>query len=207
MSAFNRPLVSGSGDTSEECLAMGIGPEEFFVASLLEHSFQNLCMEKNYTSLRAIHRRNGVGLNADDDYEIDILDDQWGQLVAVIHDMSIAMHVSCATGGVLETVDVTVAKVRAQMESGCQVHGKDFIPNVIWTWFQMSKLLTFRIVYEFDLGKARQEVFEKLACVDGLSLDQRHELCDILGKKPQRLEVFMGMLANAKLRYVLRLIE
>ncbi|KAL1558483.1 hypothetical protein AAHA92_08942 [Salvia divinorum] len=68
-------------------------------------------------------------------------------------------------------------------------------------------IISSRIGYEFDLGKARQEVFDKLGTVDGLTLDQRYELCDILRDKPQRLEVFMGMSANAKLGYVMRLIE
>ncbi|KAL1559346.1 hypothetical protein AAHA92_09698 [Salvia divinorum] len=56
-----------------------------------------------------------------------------------------------------------------------------------------------RIGYEFDLGEARQEVFDKLGTMDGLTLDQRYELCDVLGDKPQRIEVFIGMPANAKL--------
>ncbi|KAL1549473.1 hypothetical protein AAHA92_17575 [Salvia divinorum] len=63
------------------------------------------------------------------------------------------------------------------------------------------------IGYEFDLGKARQEIFTMLGNVEGLSIEQRYELCDILGDKSQRLEIFMGMPAEARLGYVLRLIE
>ncbi|KAL1546013.1 hypothetical protein AAHA92_22672 [Salvia divinorum] len=69
------------------------------------------------------------------------------------------------------------------------------------------EVISSRIGYEFDMGKARQVVFDKLGDVDGLSLDQRYELCDILGDKPQRLEVFLGMPSTAKLGYVLRLIQ
>ena len=54
------------------------------------------------------------------------------------------------------------------------------------------------------MGKARQEVFDKLGTVDGLTLSQRYDLCDILSDKPQRLEVFIGMPANARLGYLLR---
>ncbi|KAG6434108.1 hypothetical protein SASPL_105730 [Salvia splendens] len=68
-------------------------------------------------------------------------------------------------------------------------------------------VIASRIGYEFDMGKARQEVFDKLGMVDGLSLDQRYDLCNILGDKPQRLEVFIGMPASARLGYVLKLIE
>ncbi|KAL1563822.1 hypothetical protein AAHA92_06245 [Salvia divinorum] len=61
-------------------------------------------------------------------------------------------------------------------------------------------VISSRIGYEFDLGKARQEVFDKLGGVDRLTLDKRYDLCDILGDKPQRLEVFMGMPTNARVR-------
>ncbi|KAG6405491.1 hypothetical protein SASPL_133081 [Salvia splendens] len=46
-----------------------------------------------------------------------------------------------------------------------------------------------------------------LCDVDGLTLNQRYELYNILGDKPQLLEVFMGMPAHARLGYVLKLIE
>ncbi|KAG6406416.1 hypothetical protein SASPL_134016 [Salvia splendens] len=68
-------------------------------------------------------------------------------------------------------------------------------------------VIASRIGYGFDMGKARQEVFDKLGTVDGLSLDQRYDLCNILGDKPQRLEVFIGMPASARLGYVMKLIE
>ncbi|KAL1555339.1 hypothetical protein AAHA92_15794 [Salvia divinorum] len=57
------------------------------------------------------------------------------------------------------------------------------------------------------LGKVRQEVFNMLESVDGLSMDQRYELCDILGDKSQRLEIFMGMPVEPRSGNVSRLIE
>lgn len=69
------------------------------------------------------------------------------------------------------------------------------------------EMIAARIGYEFDLGKARQEVFDKLGDVEGLTRRQRYQLCNILGDKPQRLEVFIGMPANARLEYLLMLIE
>lgn len=69
------------------------------------------------------------------------------------------------------------------------------------------EVISTRIGYEFDMGKARQEVFDKLGSVEGLTLEQRYDLCDILSDKTQRLEVFIGMPANARLGYVLRFLE
>lgn len=69
------------------------------------------------------------------------------------------------------------------------------------------EMISKRIGYEFDMGQARQEVFDKLCTVDGLNLDQRYELCNILGDKPQRLEVFIGMPPTARLGYLLKLID
>ncbi|KAL1548330.1 hypothetical protein AAHA92_16576 [Salvia divinorum] len=82
-----------------------------------------------------------------------------------------------------------------------------FLANLHAETNSRLEMISARIGYEFDMGKARQYVFDKLGTVDGLTLDQRYDLCNILGDKPQRLEVFMGMPATARLGYVLRLIE
>ncbi|KAG6426932.1 hypothetical protein SASPL_111171 [Salvia splendens] len=55
------------------------------------------------------------------------------------------------------------------------------------------EMISKRIGYEFDCMKAREDVFDKLCTVEGLNLAQRYVLCNILGDKPQRLEVFNGM--------------
>ncbi|KAG6426537.1 hypothetical protein SASPL_110762 [Salvia splendens] len=69
------------------------------------------------------------------------------------------------------------------------------------------EMISKRIGYEFDCGKAREDVFDKLCTIDGLNLAQKYELCNILGDKPQRLEVFNGMPPTARLGYLLKLIE
>ncbi|KAL1559032.1 hypothetical protein AAHA92_09421 [Salvia divinorum] len=69
------------------------------------------------------------------------------------------------------------------------------------------EIISLGIGYEFDLGKARQEVFDKLGNVEGLTFDERYKLCDILGDKSQCLEVFMGMPPNARLGYMTRLLK
>ena len=63
------------------------------------------------------------------------------------------------------------------------------------------EVIAARIRYEFDLGKMRQEVFNKLETVEGLTLDERYDLCQILGKESHSLEIFMGMPSNARLGY------
>ncbi|KAL1550300.1 hypothetical protein AAHA92_18282 [Salvia divinorum] len=64
----------------------------------------------------------------------------------------------------------------------------EFLPTFHAETNSRLELISARICYEFDMGKARQEVFDKLGTVDGLTLDQRYELCDILGDKSQSLE-------------------
>lgn len=65
------------------------------------------------------------------------------------------------------------------------------------------EMISTKIGYEFDIGKARHEVFDKLGSVVGLTLAQRYDLCDILCEKTQCLEIFMGMPVESKLGYVL----
>ncbi|KAL1534751.1 hypothetical protein AAHA92_30891 [Salvia divinorum] len=232
--------------------------------------------KKNYSSLRGILVRSGVGFNVHGDYKIDIDDDQWAQVVQADNNAKFMRNKSwpfwedwkCifgkdrATGGGAEPVEKATAEVRAQLAGGSQCNQKDYHPsfedflgdelpnltpesehqnsssghndqpesttksgtlkrklnpsdtslmeflgNLHAETNSRLDVISSRIGYEFDLGKARQEVFDKLGGVDELTLDQRYDLCDILGDKPQRLEVFMGMPANARLGYVLRLIQ
>lgn len=83
----------------------------------------------------------------------------------------------------------------------------DFLANLHSETNSRLEMISARIGYEFDMGKARQEVFDKLGTVEGLTKRQRYELCNILGDKPQRLEVFIGMPADDRLEYLQLLIE
>ncbi|KAL1566833.1 hypothetical protein AAHA92_02390 [Salvia divinorum] len=83
----------------------------------------------------------------------------------------------------------------------------EFLANLHAETNSRLEVISSRIGYEFDLGKARQDVFDKLGTVEGLTLDERYDLCDILGDKSQRLEVFMGMPSNARLGYLKRLMK
>ncbi|KAL1536920.1 hypothetical protein AAHA92_29494 [Salvia divinorum] len=83
----------------------------------------------------------------------------------------------------------------------------EFLGNLHAQTNSRLDIISSKIGYEFDLGKARQDVFDKLGTMDGLTLDQRYDLCDILGDKPQRLEVFIRMPTNARFGYAIRLIH
>ncbi|KAG6407659.1 hypothetical protein SASPL_130656 [Salvia splendens] len=85
----------------------------------------------------------------------------------------------------------------------------EFLGNLHHETNNRLKVISSRIGYEFDLGQARQDVFDKLGNVDGLTLAQKYRLCNILSDKdkPQHMEVFMGMSAAARLGYLLMCIE
>ncbi|KAG6412479.1 hypothetical protein SASPL_125158 [Salvia splendens] len=83
----------------------------------------------------------------------------------------------------------------------------EFLANLHSETNSRLEVISARIGYEFDLGKTRQDVFDKLCTVEGLTLAQRYQLCNILGDKSQRLEVFMGMPVGARLGYLLMLIK
>lgn len=83
----------------------------------------------------------------------------------------------------------------------------EFLANLHVETNSRLEVISTWIDYEFDLGQVRQDVFAKLCDVDGLTLDQRHELCNILGDKPQWMEIFMGLQKTARLGYLLKLIE
>ncbi|KAG6415957.1 hypothetical protein SASPL_123378 [Salvia splendens] len=232
--------------------------------------------KKNYTSLRGILSRSGVGFNADGDYKIDINDDQWEQVMHADknakgmrnkswpfwEDWKSIFGKDRATGVGGEDIEVAAATLQTNRASGSQCNEnnylptfEDFLPNqspnevegmenqhsssahtehlVSNTKSHTQKrkapatddalmdflgnlhaqtnarldVIASRIGYEFDIGKARQEVFDKLCDVDGLTLAQRYKLCSILADKPQRMEVFMGMKEHAKLGYLLMLFE
>lgn len=67
-------------------------------------------------------------------------------------------------------------------------------------------ILASRIGYDHDLAKARKEVFEKLGNIPGLSLDDKFNICDILAKQVEKLEVFLGLPEDARGPYVGRLL-
>ncbi|KAG6399546.1 hypothetical protein SASPL_141027 [Salvia splendens] len=127
-----------------------------------------------------------------------------------------------AIGGCAENISVAAARLRVSGGGGSQCDESDSHPPFVLVPFTDpeapeeeniadhiisgtsykqpvnaksggEKLLSSKIGYDFDLRHARQALFQKLGEVDGLTIAQKYRLCNILGDKPQRLEVFIGM--------------
>ncbi|XP_042006999.1 uncharacterized protein LOC121755704 [Salvia splendens] len=131
------------------------------------------------------------------------------------HDSDNVVHLSQASGfeGYSSGNNGKQASINKSGGSQKRKHGgadaalMEFLSNLHDETNARLEVISSRIDYEFNLGKAKQDVFDKLKIVEGLTLDQRYELCNILSDKPQQLEVFMGMRAGARLGYLLKLIE
>ena len=83
----------------------------------------------------------------------------------------------------------------------------EFLGNLHADTNSQLDAISQRIGYEFDVAKARETIYTKLGSVEGLTLAHKYKLCNILGDKPQRLEVLNGIPECDKLGYVLMLIE
>ncbi|KAG6394577.1 hypothetical protein SASPL_145166 [Salvia splendens] len=64
--------------------------------------------------------------------------------------------------------------------------------------------LSLRIGYEFDLSKARKDVFQLLGKLPGLTREQKFDVGEILLEKVERLDFFLGMQDEDRSAYVLR---
>ncbi|KAG6401889.1 hypothetical protein SASPL_138757 [Salvia splendens] len=89
------------------------------------------------------------------------------------------------------STDRTSPKKRKKMSRDSDL--MEFLGNLHAETNTRLDKISNRIGHEFDMAKAREEVFAKLGTVDRRTLDQTYDLCNILGDKPQRLEVFNGM--------------
>lgn len=67
--------------------------------------------------------------------------------------------------------------------------------------------LTNRIGYEFDVSKARKEVFPILGDIQGLTLGQQLDAAGIILEKVQRLDLFMSLPEAFRHTYVVRMLE
>ncbi|XP_042017318.1 uncharacterized protein LOC121765292 [Salvia splendens] len=69
------------------------------------------------------------------------------------------------------------------------------------------ELLASRIGYEFDLTKARKEVFDLVGVIPGLTIRQQFMACGFILHKVERLDFFMSLPAAAKQEYVMMALE
>ncbi|KAL6570424.1 hypothetical protein OROMI_014938 [Orobanche minor] len=67
--------------------------------------------------------------------------------------------------------------------------------------------LTKRIGYDFDVSIKRNQAFELLGAIEGLSLEDRFDVCDLLAKEIEKLDVFMGLPQDAREDYVMRILS
>lgn len=67
--------------------------------------------------------------------------------------------------------------------------------------------LTKRIGYDFDVSRKRKEAFDLLTDIQGLSLEDRFDICDHLAKEVEKLDVFMGLPQDARSPYVMRILK
>ncbi|XP_057779754.1 NAC domain-containing protein 26-like [Salvia miltiorrhiza] len=64
-----------------------------------------------------------------------------------------------------------------------------------------------RIGYDFDISKAKNEVFAQLSSIQGLSLKAKFEITNLLAKEVERLDVFTSLSEEWKSEYVHYLLE
>ncbi|KAL1568786.1 hypothetical protein AAHA92_00352 [Salvia divinorum] len=91
--------------------------------------------------------------------------------------------------------------------SGSDTALMEFLGNLYAKTNARLEVISARIGYEFDLGKSRQDVFDMLGKVVGITRAERFDLCNILDEKSQRLEIFIGMTADDKPDYVRSLLD
>ncbi|XP_057766535.1 uncharacterized protein LOC130987001 [Salvia miltiorrhiza] len=64
-----------------------------------------------------------------------------------------------------------------------------------------------RIGYEFDLSKARTEVYHTVNTLPGVTRSDKFEVCEILCDKVERLELFFSLPMEARVDYLMRVLE
>ncbi|XP_057798099.1 uncharacterized protein LOC131014226 isoform X2 [Salvia miltiorrhiza] len=62
--------------------------------------------------------------------------------------------------------------------------------------------ISSKMGYDYDISKARKEVFAQLSAIPGLSKMEKFELTDLLAKEVERLDVFSSLPDDAKEDYV-----
>ncbi|KAG6392660.1 hypothetical protein SASPL_146884 [Salvia splendens] len=119
-----------------------------------------------------------------------------------------------ATGGGAENISVAAARLRDSGGGGSHCDESDSQPPFVAVPFtDIEPPKDENVAEQMSSGNtdkqpvARQAVFEKLSEVDGITTVEKYRLCNILGNKPQRLEMFMGMPVPARLGYLLALLE
>ncbi|XP_042053810.1 uncharacterized protein LOC121798732 [Salvia splendens] len=151
-------------------------------------------------------RRNGPSLSEVNENEFPDIEERDSENVVRLSQASGFEAYSSGNNGKQASINKSGGSQKRKHD-GADAAIMEFLSNLHAETNARLEVISSRIAYEFDLGKSKQDVFDKLETVEGLTLDERYELCNILSDKLQRLEVFMGMRAGARLGYLLKLIE
>ncbi|KAL1554873.1 hypothetical protein AAHA92_15381 [Salvia divinorum] len=116
-----------------------------------------------------------------------------------------------------ETTDSVYSSAQQSSSAGVagkKQKGRDALDDLIEVIGKMHQdtnarlqYLATRIGYEFDLTKARKEVFELVGVIPGLSLEQVLDASEIILAKVERLDFFMSLPEGARQVYVYRALE
>ncbi|XP_057770778.1 uncharacterized protein LOC131020551 [Salvia miltiorrhiza] len=147
-------------------------------------------------AVNEMHRREHVVLNTpESDYHVnldDILDHE------TVDESVGQSSKETPTAGVVGRK----RKQRDDMSGLCEV-----LREINRTTDRRLENLANRIGYDFDMGKARQEVFDQLGCISSFTMEDKFDVCELLADKIERLEIFRGLPAEAKEAYARRFLE
>ncbi|XP_057766301.1 uncharacterized protein LOC130986786 [Salvia miltiorrhiza] len=116
-----------------------------------------------------------------------------------------AVEESTAQSTKLEATTSGNKKKRKQSDESGNVFA--YLGEISRNTGQRLDTLSSRVGYEFDVSKARKEVFEQVSLLPDLSLEQIFDVTELLAYKVERLDIFLGLPAEARFAYTMRLLQ
>ncbi|KAH6836844.1 hypothetical protein C2S53_008556 [Perilla frutescens var. hirtella] len=181
--------------------------------------------KKNYYSLSAILNRSGVGFNLKGTHMIECNDEQWDQIVKSWPHLDAWREIfgkDRATGENAEDVMDVVNELHQNQETfqlfseGKNRKNNDGFFDMVELLAEINRMvrttdkrletIASRIGYDFDQSKVRKDVFDRLSNIEGLSINDKFDICEILAKEVDKMDIFMGLPDEAKTQYVMRLL-
>ncbi|KAL8465448.1 hypothetical protein ACS0TY_034811 [Phlomoides rotata] len=167
--------------------------------------------KKFHGSLQTMLTENsGIGFNTAT-HTIDCHNDAWARIIKADPN---ATNMRYKSWPLFEEWKEIFGMERANgvvAEDIMQLHGADKIYDVIGQFDKSSDVridnLVRAIGYDFDVGKARKEVFSVLDGMADIDEDEKVDVAHWFGKNANCLEVFMGMTDSGRARYVRRLLS
>ena len=114
--------------------------------------------------------------------------------------------------GVADSTGQSTQRTGSSIGTGKKRKNDDSIDGLVQMLAKMQEdtnvrldCLSLRIGYEFDLSKARKEVYEVLGRLP-LTRDQKFDVGEVILEKVQRLDFFLGMPEEDRFAYAIRLL-